>query len=64
MDVSIANLLHCTMRKTKNKGSQMGHTKKIKIKIIRIAVKPVYNNHSWDPKKVAVENRRLLCIGF
>ena len=28
MDVSVAKLLHCTMRKNENKGSQMGHIKK------------------------------------
>jgi hypothetical protein len=28
------------------------------------AVKPVYKGHTWDPQKVAVDHRWLLCIGF
>ncbi len=30
----------------------------------RSTVKPVYNDHPWDPQKVAVVHRLLLCRGF
>jgi hypothetical protein len=38
--------------------------KMIKPSLPKLAVKPVYNNHPWDPKKVAVVHRWLFCRGF